>query len=31
VTIGANDAETNEHITAQLVGNIQFVINALAE
>lgn len=30
VKTGANDAETNEHITAQLVDNLQFILNSLA-
>jgi hypothetical protein len=28
---GSNDAETSENITAQLVENLQFVLNSLVE
>ena len=31
VKAGANDTETGEHITAQLVENLQFILNSLAE
>jgi hypothetical protein len=31
VTVGSNEAETVENITAQLVDNLQFILNSMVQ